>query len=245
MRGVASFEERYGAMARSGFQVAFDAGRGQEPLDLGGRTGSCIQVALEGGRETGGRMHFEPGTAIRGHVRTTPRSDVRCSRLMVRLQWHTEGRGTRDEGKVEEADLFHGIIPGCGTSTYPFEFILPPTPWSYAGYYVSIVWEVAVEVDVPFAPNLRYSEPFVMAPVRATGTGVDLWLTSMGSGSAWSRTVQAVERIAPETAALLRARMDTQPVRLLHNVRQEEAEAARVSLERTGAEVSVRPAPGY
>ncbi len=40
---------------------------------------------------------------------------------------------------------------------------LPREPWSYAGRYISIVWEVVVVVDLP-GPDIRHGQAFILAP---------------------------------------------------------------------------------
>ena len=47
---------------------------------------------------------------------------------------------------------------------YSFRFTLPNGPWSYAGHYVNIIWEVDVSIDLALARDLRDQQPFVLAP---------------------------------------------------------------------------------
>jgi hypothetical protein len=123
-----------------------------------------IQVTLQGAAEDGGVPHYQPGQDLRGTVQVTPDADVRCNHLYVRLQWHTEGRGDRDQEKIAEVDLFQGTLRADGPWGSDFRFALPREPWSYAGHYISLVWEIAVDVDVPWSVNPRHSQPFVLAP---------------------------------------------------------------------------------
>jgi len=129
-------------------------------------------ITLRGGDFEGNWQHLAPGSLVEGSVQIVPESDIRANHVWVRLQWHTEGRGDRDEGRLAQLDVFQGVLTAQTPYNYSFSFTLPCEPWSYAGHYINIVWEVMVEVDVPMAPDIRHSQPFIMAPrsmVRAPG----------------------------------------------------------------------------
>ncbi len=121
-------------------------------------------ITLRGGDFDGNWQHFAPGSLLEGSVQIVPDGDIRANHVWVRLQWHTEGRGDRDEGRVAQVDVFQGVLTAQTPYTYSFSFDLPREPWSYAGHYINIVWEVMVEVDVPMAPDIRQSQTFIMAP---------------------------------------------------------------------------------
>ena len=123
-----------------------------------------IQVELGGGTPEDGLQRYEPGAEIWGLLQVAVDSEVKCNHLRVHLQWHTEGRGDRDEGRIAEDDVFQGVLTPGPPFTREFRFLLPLEPWSYAGHYVNIVWEIAVDVDVPWSKNPRHSQPFVVRP---------------------------------------------------------------------------------
>jgi hypothetical protein len=124
-----------------------------------------FQITLRGGEfQGGGWQRFEPGSLIEGTVQIVTDSDVRANHVWLRVQWHTEGRGDRDQGKAGEMDLFQGVLTAQTPLTQSFHFTLPHEPWSYAGRYINIIWEVTAEIDIPMAPDLRGSMPFILAP---------------------------------------------------------------------------------
>ena len=125
-----------------------------------------IEVTLRGGEGADGSLRYEPGDDVWGTVQVTPNADVECQHLYIRLQWHTEGRGTRDEGKIGELDVFQGTLSAGVPSAYEFRFTLPREPWSYAGQYINIVWEIAVRLDLPMARDPERGQRFIMAPRR-------------------------------------------------------------------------------
>jgi len=125
-----------------------------------------IQIELRGGEVEGGLMRFEPGASLQGTLQVTPEGDIRCNHLYVRLQWRTEGRGDRDEQRVAEVDVFQGTLQAGMPSSDGFHFTLPREPWSYAGHYINIIWEIAVIFSIPLSPDLRYHQPFILAPRR-------------------------------------------------------------------------------
>jgi hypothetical protein len=126
----------------------------------------AFEVRLSGGQPEGDLLRYDPGEEIAGTATIVTDSDLRCNHLYVRLQWHTEGRGDRDEGIIAQDDIFQGMLTSGAPVTHEFRFTLPRSPWSFAGHYVSIVWAIQVSIDVPLARDPVYSHPFVLAPRR-------------------------------------------------------------------------------
>jgi hypothetical protein len=126
-----------------------------------------FEVVLHGGDRDGDVHVYEPGDEIAGTAEIEVDRDVECRALLIRLIWHTEGRGDEDVGKIAEKDVFGGrLTPGAPVRS-ELSFPLPRQPWSYAGQYVSIVWAIEVHVDVPLGRDLVHRERFVMRPRRA------------------------------------------------------------------------------
>lgn len=123
-----------------------------------------ISITLTGwGAQTAGIAAFRPGDFVQGAVQITPEKDLRCRHFWVRLRWHTEGRGDRDEGLGAEQDLYQGHLKAGVPVTYSFHLRAPDEPWSYAGHYIQIVWEIAASVDVPLGVDPKGSLPFILA----------------------------------------------------------------------------------
>jgi hypothetical protein len=125
-----------------------------------------IELTLQGGEVSGGRRRYEPGSAVHGWLRLTPREDVNCRRLLARAEWHTEGRGDRDGDCVAEVELAEGDLSAGTPVIQEFSLTLPSEPWSYAGHYINVIWEVIVVVDTPFARDVIRKRPIVVAPAR-------------------------------------------------------------------------------
>jgi len=125
-----------------------------------------IDVTLHEGESGYDVVRYRPGDILRGTVVVDPDEDVHCNHLYVTLVWHTEGRGTRYQEEVEQLDLFQGTLQTGLPRSFDFTFHLPPEPWSVAGYYISIVWEVQVKMDVPWKRDPKYSQPLIMTPDR-------------------------------------------------------------------------------
>ena len=83
-----------------------------------------------------GRTVYRPGESVRGTA-TWDLADAPDS-IEVRLGWYTEGKGTTDAGIVHR---FREERPGRSGSN-PFEFELPPGPYSFSGSLISLVWTV-------------------------------------------------------------------------------------------------------
>jgi len=126
-----------------------------------------FQITLREGEPAGALMRYAPNGVVRGEVRLTAHEPVNCRGAYLRLMWHTEGRGDRDEAKLDEIVLATGAMPAGAHIQRAFEFRLPQMPWSFAGEYVNIIWEIVGVVDLPLAVDIVAREPFILAPRRA------------------------------------------------------------------------------
>lgn len=107
---------------------------------------------------------FQPGESVAGSIQLTPQETLKCRHLYAKLRWYTKGRGDIDKQVVAEQDLHQGELR-AGVPFYSrFQFRLPSQPWSYAGHYVNIVWEVEVVIDLALARDPRAGLRFIMAP---------------------------------------------------------------------------------
>ena len=125
---------------------------------------ATFEIEIRGGELEGELMRFRPGDTLQGSVRITPDEDLKARHVYARLQWHTEGRGDRDRDVIEDLDLFQGILRAGSPIYYSFHFKLPEHPWSYAGHYVNIVWEIVTSIDLALARDPQATHPFVLAP---------------------------------------------------------------------------------
>jgi hypothetical protein len=127
-----------------------------------------IEVTLRGGELEGGSRCYEPGSMVQGWLRLTPREDVKCDRVLVRLEWHTEGRGDGDRDCVAEIGLAVAGLTADTSVIRDFNLTLPKDPWSYAGHYINVIWEVIVVLDISFARDVIRKEQIVVVPQRAS-----------------------------------------------------------------------------
>lgn len=127
-------------------------------------------VTLSGGAETSPFRTYRPGEQLRGVVNLFVDQNLKCKHFYIRLGWHTEGRGTRHSEKLDELDIFQGELSSSIPASHDFTFYLPDQPWSYEGHYISIVWGLEFEIDVPWGKNLKHFEPFILQPQRQTET---------------------------------------------------------------------------
>ena len=118
---------------------------------------------------------FLPGSIISGHVEFTPEAETEVQGITIEIGWRTEGKGNEDQETVWDFDEEFSEDVGNPTpeasgargivKTWPFRCTLPGSPWSYTGKIVSIVWEVSVQMDVPWAMDIKASRRFIMRPV--------------------------------------------------------------------------------
>jgi hypothetical protein len=123
-----------------------------------------FEITLQGGEADGSYLRYKPGETMQGSVQVTPQRDMNCRHLFVRLVWQTEGRGDRDRGVGGEIDLFQGQLRAGTPRYHSFHFSLPDEPWSYAGHYINIVWQVEVSIDLAMTVDPRAAKPFILVP---------------------------------------------------------------------------------
>ena len=123
-----------------------------------------VQITIRGDNYEGNISRFEPGDVVSGSVQITPQEEIKCRGAAIRLQWHTEGRGTRDQHIVAQTPIAIERFEPNQQLSWQFSFTLPREPWSYAGHYITIVWEIVFNVDVPFGMDVSGSQPFILAP---------------------------------------------------------------------------------
>jgi hypothetical protein len=125
---------------------------------------ASFEIEIRGGEADGELMRFRPGETLQGSVKITPQSDLQARHVFIRLLWHTEGRGDRDQAIVAEQDVFQGVLKAGMPAYHSFHFRLPLQPWSYAGHYINIVWEIGTSIDLAMARDPRAQKAFVLAP---------------------------------------------------------------------------------
>ena len=123
-----------------------------------------FDIQLSGGEPSATTTLYHPGDILRGQVVIFTDSDIKCKNIHARLLWHTEGRGTRYEEKIAETSLFQGTLQAGFPSSYEFAFDLPRDPWSHEGYYVSVVWVVQIDIDIPWGRDIVENKPFLLRP---------------------------------------------------------------------------------
>src|SRR4030042_4030071 len=116
-----------------------------------------------GERKTFG-FRVNPGAVVEGTLILTAPVNLNCRKVKLRLGWHTEGRGSRDQKTIEEQVIHEDGLPGGKPVSLPFRMYVPAEPWSYTGYYINIIWELTVEIDLPLAENPKSSLPILVRP---------------------------------------------------------------------------------
>ena len=101
------------------------------------------------------------GGFVTGHVRWTSEDDKRARRILVGLEWRTEGAGNRARG-VSRAMSF-APKPDDRAAHFPFRLMVPHEgPVSFAGELITMGWHVKVRVD-----RIGFDE-FAERPFRVT-----------------------------------------------------------------------------
>mgnify|MGYP006908361839 CR=1 FL=1 len=120
-----------------------------------------ILVRLKG---TGSTRVYQPGDTIEGHVEITPETDINCRHIEIKIGWQTEGKGTRYESFPYVNMINVTSVGPMNPLVEHFDFVIPSEPWSYSGFYVSIVWLVQVKIDIAMGRDYNHTANFVVQP---------------------------------------------------------------------------------
>lgn len=124
-----------------------------------------FQITISGGEMAGESMRFDPGSFLDADVQIIPQETIKHRSIRVTLEWHTEGYGNRDRGQAAIEILAHEGTLEPGQSIYKrLSFNLPNEPWSYAGHYINIIWELKATIDIAMGRDVEGSERFILAP---------------------------------------------------------------------------------
>ena len=100
-----------------------------------------------------------PGDTVTGKVGWF--CEKQPKKIILRLNWHTTGRGTTDKGTVDEENII------CTDSSGEASFSLrtpSDSPYSYYGKLVSIIWEVEAIADIAWKIDPKTYAPIVISP---------------------------------------------------------------------------------
>jgi hypothetical protein len=101
------------------------------------------------------RNVFQPGEELHGAAAW--KCEVAPRAVEIRLFWFTRGRGTEDVGLADTMRFEHPQAE----QALPFQFKLPPAPYSFSGKLVTLVWAAEAVLE-PSKASARVE--FVMAP---------------------------------------------------------------------------------
>ncbi len=101
------------------------------------------------------------GGEIRGQVHVDTDEDMNCRRVLVAIEWYTEGRGDLDQGTVFEQTVHEGFLQ-MGQQSFPFAATLPVGPMSYAGHYINIRWKVTARIDLAWKFDPKAEREFFL-----------------------------------------------------------------------------------
>lgn len=107
------------------------------------------------------------GSTVRGRVSWTASKDVSPRKIQVFLRWHTEGRGSTAKDTLVTGTHECGPVSAGEEVSFPFEFSIPEdVPVSFDGRLIRMIWEIGVQVDLPWAFDEKSAAVFrVAAPV--------------------------------------------------------------------------------
>lgn len=106
------------------------------------------------------------GDRLRGTATVRARDDLKLNSLAVQLVWKAHGKGSSEEGVVDETRPEHlqGLTAGREEQV-SFELVLPgDAPLSYDGEYVKVTWFLRIYLDIPWAVDDEECYPLLVLP---------------------------------------------------------------------------------
>jgi hypothetical protein len=108
---------------------------------------------------------YRGGETVAGRVRIRVNDDFNCNGIKLTHFWKTHGRGNTDSGERCQQQLAEGRQLRRGeTLTFNFSFSAEREPVTYRGHYINIDHYVRVDIDVPWAFDLKSEEEYLVRP---------------------------------------------------------------------------------
>jgi hypothetical protein len=131
----------------------------------GKRRQPTIDINLKGFKES---LVYHPGDIVAGVVEIRPRKEIKCRGVEIKMGWHTEGKGDRDEGILNTIEVDVGVISERMPVVEHFDFRLPDGPWTYHGHHINIIWAIEVKIDIALAPDINAQQKIILKPAPAS-----------------------------------------------------------------------------
>lgn len=105
------------------------------------------------------RAEVPLGGALCGTVHVAMTGEKRPRTVAIAIAWRTDGRGEPEGGSPARRE--HEVPEVGGDFSERFELPVPISgPVSFEGRLLRILWEVRVELDVPWAKDVASTFPF-------------------------------------------------------------------------------------
>ncbi len=100
---------------------------------------------------------------LTGHVAVQVRQRCECRALTLDCAWDLPGTDSSAAHTASSSSLFEGVWEP-GQYRYPFEFIVPNGPFTYAGKLFKIRWLLKARADLPLAVDPKAKTWFTLVP---------------------------------------------------------------------------------
>lgn len=110
---------------------------------------------------------YRPGETITARILVSAPRAIKCKQLTAKLRFFAHGSGNAHQKVVEEKALYAGEF-SPGQHEYTVQFVLPYGPYSYAGHYMNLDWEVQAYLDIPWALDKKGATQFSLVSEGAS-----------------------------------------------------------------------------
>ena len=112
-------------------------------------------------------LEIAPGETITARILVSAPRAIKCKQLTAKLRFFAHGSGNAHQKVVEEKALYAGEF-SPGQHEYTVQFVLPYGPYSYAGHYMNLDWEVQAYLDIPWALDKKGATQFSLVSEGAS-----------------------------------------------------------------------------
>lgn len=108
--------------------------------------------------------NYGSGETVRGRLKLQTDSAVNAQKVTLVAGWKTHGKGNTSTGDYASLELHQGELQPGRTYEFPFEFVIPASPWTYRGTLINVVHIVKARVHVAWAFDPQSETEFEVQP---------------------------------------------------------------------------------
>lgn len=112
--------------------------------------------------------NYRSGETVHGRLKLQADSAINSQKVTLIAGWKTHGKGNTSTGDYASLELHQGELQSGRIYEFPFEFVIPGSPWTYRGTLINVVHVVKARVHVAWAFDPQSETEFEVQPSPVT-----------------------------------------------------------------------------